>query len=216
MCLFNIQMQDVKSMTGISEEMVQELRTRNNNLKKSLQALEEGQKTSHLQNEQLRHQKSALQNLIGDLTRDEEPGSTSYNASSTYKEFERPNKYDSTYSHHNKELDGTSYNVSSKYLDTKHRSKYAHVHENEKLDGTSYNASSRYPGSKYEGKYDRSYDNRYDDFPTNTKNRYSTKEFKEIHDGERFSRGSKGDQFSFEFQEYPCSKCSRFEHKHVK
>ena len=200
MCLFNVQMHDVKSMTGMSEEMVQELRTRNNNLKRSLQALEEGQKTSHLQNEQLRHQKSALQNLIGDLTRDEEPSSTSYNASPTHKEFKRPMKYDSTYSrHHDEELDGTSYNESSKYLDTRHRSKYAHVHENEKLDGTSYKASSRHPGSKYEGKYDRSYDNRYDDFSTNTGNRYSPKEFKEIHDGEKFSRGPKGDQFSFEF-----------------
>ena len=172
----------------MSEEMVQELRTRNKNLTRSLQALEEGQKTSHLQNEQLRHQRSALQNLIGDLTRDEEPGSASYYASPTHKEFKRPSKYDSTYSHHNEELDGTSYNRSSKYLDTKHKSKYAHVHENEKLDGTSYKASSRYP--KYEGKYDRSYDNRYDDFSTNTENGYSAKEFKEIHDGEEFSRGS--------------------------
>ena len=159
-------MQDVTSMTGMSEEMVQELRTRNNNLKRSLQALEEGQKTSHLQNEQLRHQKSVLQNLIGDLTRDEEPGSTSYNASPRYEEFNRPSKYGSTYNHHNDELDGMTYNGSSKYLDTKQRSKYAHVHDNEKLDGVSFNVSLRYPGSsaKYESKYDRSYDNRYDDF----------------------------------------------------
>ena len=41
-------MQDVTSMTGISEEIVQELHSRNNSLKKSLQALEEGQKVSHL------------------------------------------------------------------------------------------------------------------------------------------------------------------------
>ena len=200
-------------MTGMSEEMVQELRTRNNNLKKSLQALEEGQKTSHLQNEQLRHQKSALQNLIGDLTRDEEPGSTSYDASPRYKEFKRPSKSDSTYNHHNEGLDGTSYNGSSKYLDTKQRSKYAHVHDNEKLDGVSFKASSRYPGSKYESKYDKSYDNRYGDFHKNTENKHSTKEFKEINGGEKLSRGSKGDQFSFELREYPCSKCSRFERK---
>jgi len=207
-------MQDVKSMTGMSEEMVQELHTRNNNLKKSLQALEEGQKTSHLQNEQLRHQKSALQNLIGDLTRDEGPGSTSYKALPRYdQEFKRLSKYDSSYCHDSEVPDSTSYNGSSKYLDTKHRSKYENAQENEKLDGTSFKASSRYLGSKYESKYDRGYDNRYDNFHTNAENRYTTKEFKEMHDGEKFSRGSKGDQFSFEFQEYPCSKCSRFERK---
>ena len=197
-------------MTGMSEEMVQELRTRNDNLKKSLQALEEGQKTSHLQNEQLRHQKSALQSLIGDLTRHQEPGITSYNASPRYQEVKRPSKYDSSYLY---EEDGTSYNGSSKYLDTKHRSahrsKDANVHENVEVDGTSYKASSRYLGSKY----DQSHDNRYDDFHSNTENRYSTKEFKEMQDGKKLSRGSKGDQFSSEFQAYPCSKCSRFEHK---
>ena len=63
-------MQDVRSMTRISEEMVQQLHSRNNSLKKSLQALEEGQKVSHLQNEQLYHQKSVLQDLIGGLCRD--------------------------------------------------------------------------------------------------------------------------------------------------
>lgn len=68
-------MQHVTSMTGISEEIVQELHSRNNSLKKSLQALEEGQKVSHLQNEQLQHQKSALQDLF------KIPG-TSYNSSS--------------------------------------------------------------------------------------------------------------------------------------
>lgn len=161
-------MQDVKSMTGLSEEMVQELHTRNDNLKKSLQALEEGQKTSHLQNEQLRHQKSVLQNLIGDLTRHEEPGSTSYNTSPRYQESKLPSNYGRSYRHDNEKLDGTSYNASSKYLDTKHRSKYAKVHENEELDGTSYKASSRYLDSNYESKYDRSYDNRYKDFHANT------------------------------------------------
>lgn len=155
-------------MTGLSEEMVQELHTRNDNLKKSLQALEEGQKTSHLQNEQLRHQKSVLQNLIGDLTRHEEPGSTSYKTSPRYQESKRSSNYDRSYRHDNEKLDGTSYNASSKYLDTKHRSKYAKVHENEELDGTSYKASSRYLDSSYESKYDRSYDNRYEDFHTNT------------------------------------------------
>ena len=154
-------MQDVKSLTGMSEEMVQELHTRNNNLKKSLQALEEGQKTSHLQNEQLRHQKSALQNLIGDLTRDEEPGSTSYNVSPRYdREFKRLSKYDSSYRHDGEVLDGTSYNRSLQYLDTKHRSKYGDAHENEKLDRTSFKTSPRYLGSKHESKHDRSYDNR--------------------------------------------------------
>ena len=69
-------------MTGISEEIVQELHSRNNSLKKSLQALEEGQKVSHLQNEQLQHQKSALQDLIGGLCRDEKIPGTSYNSSS--------------------------------------------------------------------------------------------------------------------------------------
>lgn len=75
-------MQDVTSMTGISEEMVQELHSRNNSLQESIQALEEGQKVSHLQNEQLQHQKSALQDLIGGLYRDEKILGTSYNSSS--------------------------------------------------------------------------------------------------------------------------------------
>jgi len=203
----------VKSMTGMSEEMVRELRTRNNNLKKSLQALEEGQKTSHLQNEQLRHQKSALQSLIGDLTRDEEPGSTSYNASPRYQEFKRPSKYDGSHRHDNEELNSTLYNGSSKYLDTKHRGKYAYVHENEELDDRSYKSSSRYLDPKYESKYNRSYDNLYDELNTKAENRYSTKQFKDIQDSEKLSRVSKGDQFSFEFQEYPCTKCSKFEDK---
>ena len=69
-------------MTGISEEMVQELHSRNNSLKKSVQALEEGQKVSLLQNEQLQYQKSALQDLIGGLCRDEKIHGTSYNSSS--------------------------------------------------------------------------------------------------------------------------------------
>ena len=69
-------------MTGISKEIVQELNSRNNSLKKSLQALEEGQKVSHLQNEQLQHQKSALQDLIGGLCKDEKTPGTSYNSSS--------------------------------------------------------------------------------------------------------------------------------------
>ena len=41
-------MKDVKSLTGMSEEVVQELHSRNNSFKKSLQTLEEGQRTSHL------------------------------------------------------------------------------------------------------------------------------------------------------------------------
>lgn len=168
-------------MTGMSEEMVRELRTRNNNLKKSLQALEEGQKTSHIQNEQLRHQKSALQSLIGDLTRDEEPGSTSYNTSPRYQEFKRPSKYDGSHRHDNEEFYSTFYNGSSKYFDTKH----AYVHENEELDDQSYKSSSRYLDSKYESKYSRSYDNLYDELNTNAENRYSTKQFKDIQDSEK-------------------------------
>lgn len=195
----------------MSEEMVQELHTRNSSLKKSLEALEEGQKTSHLQNEQLRHQKSVLQNLIGDLCGHEEPGSTSYNASPRYLDSKYVSKYDSSYD--NEALGSTSYNTSSKYLDSKHSSKYARGLDNEDLGGTSYKASSKYLGSKYESKYGGSYDNRYEDFGTNMEDRYLTKEFKEIHDVEKSSRGSKGDQFSFVFQEYPCCKCSRTEQK---
>ena len=204
-------MQDVKSMTGMSEEMVQELHSRNNSLKKSLEALEEGQKTSHLQNEQLRHQKSVLQNLIGDLRERQEPGDTSYNASSRYVDSKYVSKYDRSYD--NEALGTTSYNTSSKYLDSRHSSKYARGQDNEDLGGSSYKASSRYLGSKYESKYGGSYDNRYEDFDTNLKDRYHTKEFKEIHDGEKSARDSKGDQFSFAFQEYPCRKCSRMEQK---
>lgn len=85
-------MQDVKSMSGVSEEMAQELHNRNSSLMKSLQALEEGQKTSHLQNEQLRHEKSVLQNLIGDMCCKHEGGSddvigTSYNTAPKYQEY---------------------------------------------------------------------------------------------------------------------------------
>ncbi|KAJ7376235.1 hypothetical protein OS493_035896 [Desmophyllum pertusum] len=287
----NDKMQDVKSMTGMSEEMVQELHTRNNSLKKSLQALEEGQQTSHLQNEQLRHQKSVLQNLIGDLCKHEEPGDlggTSYNASSKYLESKHASKYDR--SHDNEDLGGTSYNSSSKYLDSKHRSKYARGHDNEELSDTSYNASSKYldskhrsrgheneelsgtsynvssryldskhrsrsheneelsgtsynasskhldskhrsrgheneelsdtsynassrvPGPKCECKCAGSYDNRYEDVDTNMEDRYLSKDFRKIDDGEKFSRGSKGGEFSYVYEEYP-SGYSKFDHR---
>lgn len=85
-------------MSGVSEEMAQELHNRNNSLMKSLQALEEGQKTSHLQNEQLRHEKSVLQNLIGDMCCKHEGGSddvigTSYNTAPKYQEYKYETKY---------------------------------------------------------------------------------------------------------------------------
>ena len=160
-------MQDVKSMTGMSEEMVQELHTRNNSLKKSLQDLEDGQMTSQLQNEQLRHQKAALQNLIGDLCRDEE-------------------------------VAGTSYNSSSRFLD------YKHEDRNDEGLGTSYKTSPRHLDYKYERKYGGSCDNRYDGyFERNNEGKYLSKEFKEIHDGETFSRDSRADHFSAEFLGYP-------------
>ena len=151
----------------MSEEMVQELHTRNNSLKKSLQDLEDGQMTSQLQNEQLRHQKAALQNLIGDLCRDEE-------------------------------VAGTSYNSPSRFLDYKHEGR------SDDVLGTSYKTSPRYLDYKYESKYGGSRDNRYDGhFERNTEGKYLSKEFKQMHEGETFSRNSRADDFSAEFLGYP-------------
>ena len=145
----------------MSEEMVQELHTRNNSLKKSLQDLEDGQQTSQLQNEQLRHQKAALQNLIGDLCQDEDVAGTSYNSSSRFLDYKQEGRSD--------EGVGTSYKTSPKYVDY-----------------------------KYESKYGGSRDNRYDE------GKYQlSKEFKEMHDGESFSRDSRADHLSADFLGYP-------------
>ena len=203
-------MQDVKSMTGMSEEMVQELLKRNSSLKKSLEALEDGQKTSHLQNEELRLQKSALQNLIGDLCAPEEAGGTSHNTTSRYLDSKYASKYDRSY---DKEGLGTStsFNASSKYLDSKYSSRYTGGLDSEDLGGTSGKTLPRYQGSKYESKYGGSYDNRYQDFDMNMEDKYHTKDLKGLQDGEKFSKGSKGDQYSFVFQENPYCKCSRIE-----
>ena len=192
-------------MTGMSGEMVQELHFRNSNLKKSLQDLEEGQKTSHLQNEQLRHQKSVLQNLIGDLCSHEEPTGTPYNSSPRYFDSEhRSRSYD------NEEFGGTSHSASSKYLDSTYNSRYASAHDKGSLGGTSYNASSKYMGYKYDDKNNGIYDNRYEDFDTSLGDRYLSKDFKEIHDGEKLSRRSKGEKYSCVFKDCP-SNYSRFE-----
>lgn len=159
-------MQDVKSLTGKSEEMFQELHTRNNSLKKSLQALEEGQKTSQLQNEQLRHHKAALQNLIGDLCREQETKGTSYISSSLF-------------------LDSKTEGASEEMIGGPHKIPSRH---------------SDYDESKYGG----SYDNRYEvDFERGKEGKYRSKEFKEVHDDEKFSRGSRTSQYSVEFVGYP-------------
>ena len=151
----------------MSEEMFQELHTRNNSLKKSLQALEEGQKTSQLQNEQLQHQKAALQTLIGDLCREEE-------------------------------ATGTSYISSSRFLDPKTEG------VSQEMIGGSHKTSSRHSDYKYESKYGGGYDNRYEvDFERGKEGKYHSKEVKEVHDGEKFIRGSKTSQYSVEFVGYP-------------
>lgn len=63
-------MTDLEASGNMSESILEELRTRNRNLKKTIQALEEGQKRSQLQNEQLLQQKSTLQEMIGKLCTD--------------------------------------------------------------------------------------------------------------------------------------------------
>ncbi|PFX23344.1 hypothetical protein AWC38_SpisGene12101 [Stylophora pistillata] len=152
----NEKMQDVESMAGMSGEMIQELHTRNNNLEKSLQDLEDEQKTSHLQNEQLRHQKSVLQNLIGDLCSHDELTATSYNSSPRYYDSEHKGR-----SYDDKESGEASYSASPNYLDSTYKSKYATAHDKGRLDSTPYNTSSKFTGFKSDDKGDGNHDNRY-------------------------------------------------------
>jgi len=146
-------MQDVKSMSGVSEEMAQELHNRNNSLMKSLQALEEGQKTSHLQNEQLRHEKSVLQNLIGDMCC----------------------KHDGR----SDDLVGTSYNTSSSYLEHKYESKYGGSYDNRYDEDFERKTDRRYLSKEFDGeKYGRG--SKLDRFSTvfvEYPSRYSTFEY---------------------------------------
>ena len=150
---FSFQMQDVKSMSGVSEEMAQELHNRNNSLMKSLQALEEGQKTSHLQNEQLRHEKSVLQNLIGDMCC----------------------KHDGR----SDDLVGTSYNTSSSYLEHKYESKYGGSYDNRYDEDFERKTDRRYLSKEFDGeKYGRG--SKLDRFSTvfvEYPSRYSTFEY---------------------------------------
>jgi hypothetical protein len=60
-------MEDLQETNSLSDSTLQELYDRNSSLKETLRALEKGQNKSHMQNQQLKHQKSALQNLIGEL-----------------------------------------------------------------------------------------------------------------------------------------------------
>ena len=69
-CFQTFKMTDVEASGSMSDAMINELRARNSNLKKTIQALEEGQRRSHIQNEQLLHQKSTLQEMIGNLCSD--------------------------------------------------------------------------------------------------------------------------------------------------
>ena len=124
----------------MSEEMVQELHSRNNSLKRNLQALEEGQKTSHLQNEQLRHQKSVLQNLIGDLCRDEEVTGTSYKSSSRFLDSSHEGGHD--------EMIGTLY-TSPRYMDYKYKSKYGGIYDNRYGHEVERNTEGRYLSEEF-------------------------------------------------------------------
>ncbi|XP_068737417.1 golgin subfamily A member 6-like protein 6 [Montipora capricornis] len=184
----NDKMKDVKSMTGMSEEMVLELHTRNNNLKKSLQTLEEGQKASQLQTEQLRKQKAALQNLIGGLCRDGEIAES---------------KHDNEI----KQLAGDSYSSQSSFLEQKYESR------SDEPAGMSYKPSSGYSNQNFEGNFGRSSYNRYGDFKRSTEARYtSVKDIKKTHDTETSRKGSRVDQFSVGFDGHPSS-YSTFEYE---
>ena len=125
----------------MSEEMVQELHSRNNSLKKSLQTLEEEQRTSCLQNEQLRHQKSDLQNLIGDLCRDEKVADTSYNSSSIL--------LDSKYDDRSDEVVGKSYSTSPRHLDYKYQCKYSGRYDNRYDENYQRNTDGKYLSQEF-------------------------------------------------------------------
>lgn len=63
----HFQMEDLQDSSSLSDSTLQELYERNARLKETLKALEKGQHKSQIQNEQLKHQKMALQDLIGQL-----------------------------------------------------------------------------------------------------------------------------------------------------
>lgn len=60
-------MEGLEESNALSDATLQELYERNAKLKETLKALEKGQQRSQRQNEALRHQTSALQNVIGQI-----------------------------------------------------------------------------------------------------------------------------------------------------
>jgi len=68
-------MECLEESNALSDATLQELYERNAKLKETLKALEKGQKRSMRQNEELRHQTNALQNVIGQICRS---GDTSF------------------------------------------------------------------------------------------------------------------------------------------
>lgn len=65
-------MEDFQESNSLSDSTLQELYDRNARLKETLKTLEKGQHKSQMQNDQLKHQKMALQNLIGQLCKPNE------------------------------------------------------------------------------------------------------------------------------------------------
>ena len=179
-------MEDVKSMTGMSEEMARELHSRNNNLRRNLRALEEGQQTSQLQTEQLRQQKAALQNLIGDLCRDEETSGTTYDTSSRFKASKHESEADQRVGH--------SYSSQSSPWDGKRES------TSDETTATSY----RHQRQRHEHRYDMSSGNRRENFIVGLQERYSSDDnITEMQTAEAFGKRSREDQFSTDFIGHP-------------
>lgn len=186
-------------MTGMSEEMARELHSRNNNLRRNLRALEEGQQTSQLQTEQLRQQKAALQNLIGDLCRDEETSGTSYDTSSRFQASKHESETD--------ERVGNCYSSQSRPSDGKRESR------SDETTATSYSPSSGHQRQRYEDRYDRSSGNKRENFKVGFQERYSSDDnITELQNAESFGKRSKVDQFSMDFVGHPGS-YSSFEYE---
>ncbi|KAK2567794.1 hypothetical protein P5673_007665 [Acropora cervicornis] len=184
--LLNEKMEDVKSMTGMSEEMARELHSRNNNLRRNLRALEEGQQTSQLQTEQLRRQKAALQNLIGDLCRDEETSVTSYDTSSRFQPSKHESEADQRVGHFYSSLSSPS--------DGKRES------TSDETTATSY----RHQRQRHEHRYDISSGNRRENFKVGLQERYSSDDnITEMQTAEAFGKRSRVDQFSTDFIGHP-------------
>lgn len=186
-------------MTGMSEEMARELHSRNNNLRRNLKALEEGQQTSQLQTEQLRQQKAALQNLIGDLCRDEDTSGTSYDTSSRFQASKQESEADQRV--------GRSYSSQSKPSDGKRES------TSDETTATLYSPSLRHQRKRQEHRYDRSSGNRRENLKVGLHERYSSdNNITEMQTAETFGKRSRVDQFSTDFVGHPGS-YSSFEYE---